>query len=96
MEAKPRYLRGLQMNAQQPVARNESPRKPAVASTNGVSAQPGVIYAASANANYRALRKVWPLACRRLEEFPNINTAQLFEELCLQFPGNLLNDNIAL
>jgi hypothetical protein len=33
------------------------------------------------------MRKVWPLACRRLEEFPNINSTQLFEELCLQFPG---------
>ena len=33
------------------------------------------------------MRKVWPLACRRLEESPNINSTQLFEELCLQFPG---------
>lgn len=30
---------------------------------------------------------VWPLVCRRLEGFPNINAAQLFEELCTQFPG---------
>ena len=30
---------------------------------------------------------VWPLVCRRLEEFPNINATQLFEELCIQFPG---------
>lgn len=30
---------------------------------------------------------VWPIACRRLEEFPNINATQLFEELCVQFPG---------
>lgn len=30
---------------------------------------------------------VWPLVCRRLEGFPNINCAQLFEELCTQFPG---------
>ncbi|WP_367957591.1 hypothetical protein [Aquibium pacificus] len=29
----------------------------------------------------------WPIACRRLEEFPNINAMQLFEELCIQFPG---------
>ena len=28
-----------------------------------------------------------PFACRRLEEFPNINAMQLFEELCVQFPG---------
>ena len=25
--------------------------------------------------------------CRRLEGFPNINSTQLFEELCTQFPG---------
>jgi hypothetical protein len=30
---------------------------------------------------------VWPIACRRLEGFPNINCRQLFEELCVQFPG---------
>jgi hypothetical protein len=30
---------------------------------------------------------VWPLACRRLEEFPTINSTQLFEEFCAQFPG---------
>ena len=30
---------------------------------------------------------VWPIVCRRLEEFPNINAMQLFEELCIQFPG---------
>ncbi|MER9884000.1 hypothetical protein [Mesorhizobium sp. M0118] len=30
---------------------------------------------------------VWPIVCRRLEEFPNINATQLFEELCVRFPG---------
>jgi hypothetical protein len=30
---------------------------------------------------------VWPVVCRRLEEFPSINATQLFEELCVQFPG---------
>ena len=30
---------------------------------------------------------VWPLVCRRLEGFPNITSTQLFEELCIQFPG---------
>ena len=29
----------------------------------------------------------WPIVCRRLEGFPNINASQLFEELCVQFPG---------
>jgi hypothetical protein len=28
-----------------------------------------------------------PIVCRRLEEFPNITSTQLFEELCIQFPG---------
>jgi hypothetical protein len=30
---------------------------------------------------------VWPLVCRRLEGFPSITSTQLFEELCIQFPG---------
>jgi hypothetical protein len=30
---------------------------------------------------------VWPIVCRRLEGFPNINATQLFDELCIQFPG---------
>jgi hypothetical protein len=36
---------------------------------------------------YHALTMVWPLVCRRLEGFPNITSTQLFEELCVQFPG---------
>ena len=30
---------------------------------------------------------IWPLVCRRLEGCPNIGSAQLFDELCIQFPG---------
>ena len=30
---------------------------------------------------------IWPLVCRRLEGCPNISSAQLFDELCIQFPG---------
>jgi transposase len=30
---------------------------------------------------------VWPIVSRRLEGFPNINAMQLFDELCIQFPG---------
>src|SRR6202790_4774230 len=30
---------------------------------------------------------VWPTVCRRFEGLPNINATQLFEELCIQFPG---------
>jgi hypothetical protein len=50
-------------------------------------ARPQIVYAPTGTASNRALRRVWPLVCRRLEEFPNINSAQLFEELCVQFPG---------
>lgn len=89
VEAKPRYLRSLQAVAHPAYARIEV-RKPAAAlavAATPAPARPQVVYAASGTANYRAMRKVWPLACRRLEEFPNINSTQLFEELCLQFPG---------
>ena len=30
---------------------------------------------------------VWPIVARRLEDLPNINASQLFDELCVQFPG---------
>jgi hypothetical protein len=89
VEAKPRYLRSLQAVAHPAYAQIEV-RKPAAAPAvvaTPAPARPQVVYAASGTANYRAMRKVWPLACRRLEEFPNINSTQLFEELCLQFPG---------
>ncbi|MER8460167.1 transposase [Mesorhizobium sp. M1300] len=45
-----------------------------------VDAKPG-------QARVQALGMVWPIVCRRLEEFPNINAPQLFEELYVQFPG---------
>jgi len=89
VEAKTRYLRSLQAVAHPAYSQIEV-RKPAAAPAVPAApapARPQVVYAASGTANYRAMRKVWPLACRRLEEFPNINSTQLFEELCLQFPG---------
>jgi len=49
--------------------------------------RPQVIYAGHGNAKWHAITMVWPIVCRRLEEFPNINSTQLFEELCRQFPG---------
>ena len=49
--------------------------------------KPKPVYAEPGQARIQALRMVWPIACRRLEEFPNINAMQLFEELCVQFPG---------
>jgi hypothetical protein len=45
------------------------------------------VYAEPGRASVQALRMVWPVVCRRLEEFPSINATQLFEELCVQFPG---------
>lgn len=89
-EAKPRYLRGLQSLRPQaaasiPDARPATPA-PAVAVAK-VPERPQITYAAAGAANYRAVRSAWPLICRRLEEFPNINSTQLFEELCVQFPG---------
>jgi hypothetical protein len=34
-----------------------------------------------------AFTLVWPLVCRRLEGRPNLSATELFEELCLQYPG---------
>jgi hypothetical protein len=48
---------------------------------------PRPIFAEPGNARVQALRMVWPIVCRRLEGLPNINATQLFEELCIQFPG---------
>jgi hypothetical protein len=49
--------------------------------------KPQPVYAERGNARVQALRMVWPIVCRRLEGLPNINAMQLFEELCIQFPG---------
>lgn len=93
MDANPRYLRGLQKISPPTVL--EVPKvaaKPGL-QTEGTAtseigaALPAPVYAEAGNARIQALRMVWPIACRRLEEFPNINAMQLFEELCIQFPG---------
>ena len=52
-----------------------------------ISERPQLIYAEPGKPVYHALTMVWPLVCRRLEGFPNITSAQLFDELCIQFPG---------
>jgi len=49
--------------------------------------KPTPIYAQPGKARIQALRIVWPIVFRRLEALPNINAMQLFEELCVQFPG---------
>ena len=99
VDAKPRYLRGLQSVLQEDVV--QTPKKvTAPASVTQPIAQtlpsttaekaperPHLIYAERGTRAFHAIRMVWPLVCRRLEGFPNITSTQLFEELCIQFPG---------
>ena len=93
IEAKPRYLRSLQkVSMQTSVASSTGVLKPAIlcapaATSAKTREKPKPVYAEPGQARIQALRMVWPIACRRLEEFPNINAMQLFEELCVQFPG---------
>jgi hypothetical protein len=100
VEAKPRFLRGLQAVVQQDAAQARSKNVAALAAVTQPLAQtppaipaektperPQLIYAEPGTRAFHALTMVWPLVCRRLEGFPNINSTQLFEELCIQFPG---------
>lgn len=93
IEAKPRYLRGLQkISTQTLIASPMTAAKPATlsaaaATPTKMQEQPKPIYAKPGRARIQALRMVWPIVCRRLEELPHINAMQLFEELCIQFPG---------
>jgi transposase InsO family protein len=91
-EAKPRYLRSLQKISTVPVVANSTvgskastPVVIAIAAKSPERPQP--VYARNGCARIEALRTVWPIVCRRLEGLPNINAMQLFEELCIQFPG---------
>jgi hypothetical protein len=100
VEAKPRYLRSLERVVQQGVAhlppkgvtvqvadsRTVLQSPPAV-NAEEAPKQPQPIYAEPGTPAFHALTMVWPIACRRLEGFPNITSTQLFEELCFQFPG---------
>jgi hypothetical protein len=86
--AKPRYLRSLQSVAREDVS--AMPVAPPVQVSVPVAKppeRPQLIYAGSGKGSFHALTMVWPLVCRRLEGLPNINSSQLFEELCAQFPG---------
>jgi hypothetical protein len=88
-EAKPRYLRSLAKIATPstsgtPVAvPAPDPLPPALKPQD----RPQLIYATSGCARVQALRMAWPIVARRLEGLPNINAKQLFEELCIQYPG---------
>jgi hypothetical protein len=91
--AKPRYLRSLQSVSRADVAPaptpaiSKPPAPPAPAPAAKVPERPQLIYAGAGNGSFRALKAAWPIVCRRLEGCPNINASQLFEELCVQFPG---------
>jgi hypothetical protein len=99
IDAKPRYLRSLQGVVHRDVAQvpkkiaapaafiqPAAPTSPCVPATK-MPERPRLIYAEPGKPIYHALTMVWPLVCRRLEGFPNITSTQLFEELCIQFPG---------
>lgn len=93
-DAKPRYLRTLQsVSRTVPFARTSDittipspPASPAQTSTPAPE-RPQLIYAGAGKCRFRALKAAWPIVCHRLEGCPNINSSQLFEELCVQFPG---------
>jgi len=98
-EAKPRYLRSLQGVVQQDVV--QTPKNvtapavvtPTIAQTappmtaDKAPERPQLIFAERGTRAFHALEMVWPLVCRRLEGCPTITSTQLFEELCIQFPG---------
>ncbi|MEL0212415.1 MAG: hypothetical protein VW891_17865, partial [Novosphingobium sp.] len=69
-----------------PAEKRVSVASPAPASPEQ-DGRPTPIYAEPGSAKVHALRLAWPIASRRLEELPNISAMQLFEELCIQFPG---------
>ena len=93
--AKPRYLRSLQSvpRAAAAPARTPAPtpdlrpQAPPPVTVVKAPERPQLIYAGAGKGSFRALKAAWPIVCRRLEGCPNINSSQLFEELCLQFPG---------
>ena len=93
LETKPQYLRGLQNVSRQTIIASSSatiePANPPTPAATSAKCQqkPKPVYAEPGQARVQALRMVWPIVCRRLEDFLNINAMQLFEELCVQFPG---------
>jgi hypothetical protein len=42
-----------------------------------------------------AFTLIWPLVCRRLEERPNMNATELFDELRVQYPGRYHRGQLA-
>src|SRR5690606_29567004 len=68
------------------VAQSLAQTAPAI-SPKPTSGRPQLIYAEPGKPVYHAFTMIWPLVCRRLEGLPNITSAQLFDEICIQFPG---------
>lgn len=91
MDSNPKYLRGLQQMPRREEEINLANKIISVTSSGRApparAERPKSIYAEPGCAKVHALHMAWPIACRRLEELPNISAAQLFEELCIQFPG---------
>ena len=90
IDAKPRYLRGLEkIPALQRIATAAAalPLPPPTVTAPQPPEKLQPVYAEPGQARVQALRMVWPIVCRRLESLPNINASQLFDELCVQFPG---------
>lgn len=89
IEAKPRYLRGLQQvtapatepRQKTPIETRPKPAKPPT------PIRPAPAFADKGQATMYAVRMVWPTVSRRLEDLPNLSAMQLFEELSIQFPG---------
>jgi hypothetical protein len=86
-DASPRFLRGLQPIPKRDIIAMKPASSPDGAPTKRSPERVKLVYAEPGHARIQALRLTWPIACRHLEENPNINATQLFEELCLQFPG---------
>jgi hypothetical protein len=101
-DTKPRYLRSLQSMVQPdlrkmphravPLANTAPSLRPPtqsspLSSAKPVTERPVLTYATPGKPVYHAFTMIWPLVCRRLEGCPNITSAQLFDELCVQFPG---------
>jgi hypothetical protein len=92
-DTKPRYLRGLQtvpVHATQSKPQQTVAPRAKVAATSisaNLQKKPQLIYAAPGHARIQAMRMAWPIVARRLEGMPNISAMQLFDELCVQFPG---------
>jgi hypothetical protein len=92
-EAKPRYLRGLQKievvkdTPRPPVGSSTSSQIQVKRPTPSIMERPKLVYAKRRSPRYNAFAPVWPMICRRLEARPNMNSRELFDDLCAQFPG---------